>query len=242
MSALRDRRPLALQVRDQILALLAAERLGPGDQLPSEPELAERFEVGRTTIREALKLLEQDGLIDVRRGLGRFVAHASVERPITRLESVTEMMASLGYVVTNRILAVVEAPADEAESAALGVPAGTPVVRLERLRLQDDKPLIYSVDVMVRSVLPEALDALDWSGSLQAILAARGVAMASAMAQFTAVTLPVAVAQRIGDDPARPWLLLVQVNLTRDGIPVIYSHDYHRGDAFTFNVLRRAES
>ena len=38
-----------------------------------------------------------------------------------------------------------------------------------------------------------------------------------------------------------PWLLMVQLNLASDGTPVIFSHDYHRGDRFTFDVLRRVE-
>ncbi|HUZ52406.1 MAG TPA: hypothetical protein VMU94_07730 [Streptosporangiaceae bacterium] len=38
-----------------------------------------------------------------------------------------------------------------------------------------------------------------------------------------------------------PWLLMVQVNTTAAGVPVIYSHDYHRADRFSFDVLRRAQ-
>ncbi len=113
----RDRRSLPLQVRDEIREMIVQDGLRRGDQLPSEAELATRFDVARTTIREALKLLEQDGLIGVRHGRGRFVlAVPGVQTPITRLESVTEMMARLGYSVTNRVLSVKEIPAslDEA--------------------------------------------------------------------------------------------------------------------------------
>lgn len=63
-----------MQVRLEILELIEREGLKAGDQLPTEMALAAEFDVGRTTIREALKLLEQDGVIDVRHGLGRFVS------------------------------------------------------------------------------------------------------------------------------------------------------------------------
>jgi hypothetical protein len=63
----RDRCSLPLQVRDQILTLIKRDDLGPGDQLPTEAEIAARFGVARTTAREAFKLLEQDGVVDVRR-------------------------------------------------------------------------------------------------------------------------------------------------------------------------------
>jgi GntR family transcriptional regulator len=243
MNVGRDRRPLALQVRDEIQALIVNERLGPGDQLPGEAELASRFAVARTTVREALKLLEQDGQIAVHHGRGRFVATQIVHHPITRLQSVTDMMASLGFSVENRVLDVREAPATDEQAEALRLAPGTPVVIVERLRLHvgDPAPLIYSVDVVPRSILAEQLDQVDWSGSLAALLEAHGVAMSYASARFRATTLPEDVAHRVGEDPRAPWLLLIQLNMTEDGRPIVFSYDYHRGTTFTFNVLRRAE-
>ncbi len=240
MALARDRRPLPLQARDEIAALIAAERLAPGDQLPTEAELVVRLAVARTTVREALKLLEQDGVIHVVHGVGRFVA-PTVARPITRLESVTEMTESLGFDVTNRVLSVKEAPATAEEAEALGLAAGAGVIRLERLRLRGEEPLIYSVDVIPAALLGDDRLDLDWSGSLGRLLADRGHAMATATAHIRAVTLGRRIARRIGWPPAAPWLLMAQVNFTREGTPIIYSHDYHRGDVFTFDVLRRAE-
>jgi GntR family transcriptional regulator len=237
---MRDRRPLALQVRDQISELIVERDLKPGDQLPGEAELTELFSVARTTVREALKLLEQDGQIDVRHGVGRFVAPATVQWPITRLESVTEMMVAMGSPVANRVISVGIEPASDEEAAALRQPAGSPVVRLERVRSIDRRPVIYSIDVIVRSVADGELAAIDWSGSLRALLDERGAGMASSTAQLRAVTLPHGVASSLGEDAHSPWLLMVQTHFTTDGRPVLYSHDYHRGDAFTFNVLRRS--
>jgi GntR family transcriptional regulator len=236
----RDRRPLALQVRDEIRALIAERGLGPGDQLPGEAELATIFSVARTTVREALKLLEQDGQIDVRHGVGRFVAPAAAQWPITRLESVTEMMEAMGSVVTNRVISVGSSPATEDEAGALRQLVGSAVVRLERVRSIDRRPVIYSIDVIPGLVIGDVLDGLEWSGSLRALLDARGAAMASSSAQLKAVTLPQDVAAILGEDVRSPWLLMVQTHFTTDGRPVLYSHDYHRGDAFTFNVLRRS--
>jgi GntR family transcriptional regulator len=237
----RDRRSLAIQVRDEVSAMVAAGELKPGDQLPSEADLVGRLGVARTTVREALKLLEQDGVVHVQHGKGRFVA-PSVERPVTRLESVTAMMESLGYRVVNRVLAVDEGPARAEEARALHLTPGEPVIRLERVRLQGDDPLIYSLDVVPRGLLGERAPDGAWDGSLGELLASRGHEMASATAEIRAVTLDRAVARRIGWPGGKSWLLMVQTNFTRDGRPIIYSHDYHRGDVFTFNVLRRAET
>src|SRR5919197_2236878 len=69
----RDRRPLPLVLGDELRALVR-EELQAGAQLPTESEISTRYQVGRSTVREALKTLEQDGLIEVRHGRGRFVA------------------------------------------------------------------------------------------------------------------------------------------------------------------------
>ncbi len=237
----RDRRPLALIVRDGIRDLLLQEHVAIGDQLPSEADLASRFQVARTTVREALKLLEQDGLIDVQHGRGRFVtALPSDVRPITRLESVTEMMAGLGYDLKNVVLDRVIRDATPAEAEALRLKPGERVLCLERFRLHASDVLIYSVDVLPERILTsQPPRAEDWSGSLLAILAQVGQFVAYASAQIRADRLPPTIAERAGLDAAAPWLLLVQVNINQVGEPIIFSTDYHKADEISFHVLRR---
>jgi GntR family transcriptional regulator len=236
----RDRRPLAVRVHNEMAALIRGGQMRPGDQFPTEAELVARYQVARTTIREALKLLEQDGLLHVQHGVGRFVA-AYVERPITRLESVTEMMKSLGYQVSNRVLSVEQTPADEDAGRALGIATGTPVISLERVRLQGSEPLIYSVDVIPAGLVDGDWAKIDWNGSLGDLLRSAGHPMSSALAEIRAVTLPSETARRVGAPPRTSWLLLKATHLDREGRPVLFSHDYHRGDLFKFNVLRRAD-
>ena len=237
-----DPRSLSVQVAERIRELISGEALRPGQRLPTEADFGTRFGVGRTTVREALKQLENDGLIQVKRGLGRFVSGApAVRRPLTRLEGVTEMMLASGYQVTNRVLSVAVDLPTEDEREVLGLPADAEVIRLERLRLRDDEAYIYSVDVFPRSYFPEDISAIDWRGSLMDLLEHRGARPVYAVAQISALHLPKALGRRHGLDTGIPWLLMVQTNTTDEGVNVIYSHDYHRGDRFTFDVPRRAE-
>ena len=114
---------MSAQVRDQLVALFEARQMSPGDKVPSEAEIAELCGVGRSTAREALKLLEQDGLVLVERGRGRFLSSLSalhIERPITRFESVTSLLAALSYKAKTHVLSVVE---DKADDAAGGAPS-----------------------------------------------------------------------------------------------------------------------
>jgi GntR family transcriptional repressor for pyruvate dehydrogenase complex len=69
----------------QVKAMIAEGRLKSGDQLPPERELAEKFLVSRTSVREALRALESLGLIEIRPGEGTFVREVSVESLIQPL-------------------------------------------------------------------------------------------------------------------------------------------------------------
>jgi GntR family transcriptional regulator len=237
-----DSRSLPRQLAQRIRALIEDRSLPAGAQLPTEAELADRFRVGRTTVREALKELENEGVVVVRRGRGRFVSSTpTLRRPITRLESVTAMLASHGYDVTNRVLSVQTCPATDEEREQLRLGEGDRVVRLVRLRLHGSDPLIYSVDVLPRAPLGD-LDGVDWNGSLLELLGERVGTPASAIATIRAATLPPGAALASGLDPGLPFLLMVQLNLSDTGWPMVYSHDYHRGDRFSFDLVRRAET
>lgn len=67
------------QVAGQVTDLVARGEFKPGDRLPPERDLAERFRVSRTSVREALRALESTGLVEIRAGEGAFVRPASVE-------------------------------------------------------------------------------------------------------------------------------------------------------------------
>ena len=238
----RDRRALPLQVRDGLRQYLAREGLNPGDKLPTEEELCARFEVSRATLREALRLLEQDGVLEVRQGNGRYMsALPNVERPITRLEGMTELLQSMGHHVTDRVLGVASRPATETEATALHCPAGTEVIEVRRVRLQDTEPLTYSAVVLPRRLFPGPVSQYDWSLPLHQLLDAIGHRTAASNTQIRAASLPRDVARGTGLPASIPYLLLVQTIVSRDGVFLMHAQDYMRGDHFSYDVRRKRE-
>jgi GntR family transcriptional regulator len=238
----RDRRPLAAQVRDGIALAIQRGDLRPGEQMPGEHELAERFAVGRSTLREALRLLERDGLVDVYHGRGRFVsalATLRADRPVTEFESVTEMLEGLGYAVTNRVLDVRDSGATTTQATGLALEPGDPVVVLERLRLAGDEPLIYSLNAIDRRLIPGEITDHDWSRSVISLLARLGARVVSSTAAISAARLPSTAAGLVGADVADPWLCVTESCICDDGRVALYAVDYHRGRNFAFNVIRR---
>ena len=238
----RDRRPLSAQVRDRLEDAIREGALRPGERLPGEHELAERLSIGRSTLREALRLLEQDGVIDVRHGKGRFVsalASLKAERPVTEFESVTEMLSGLGYSVRNQVLRIEERRATAEEARSLHLKTGAPVVLLERLRLHKDEPLIYSLNVIDRGLVPGELSDHDWSSSVLELLGRLGVNVVSSAATISARPLPDASAVGLSRFEHEPWLCITETCVTDEGRPVLHAVDYHRGDIFAFHVVRQ---
>jgi len=225
------------------LRQLISRDLAAGDRLPSEPELAAEYGVSRSSVREALKALEQDGLVYSVHGRGRFVSPigmVSVERPISRYESTTAMLEALGFEITTVVLDVREAPCNDRAAELLDIPAGTPVIELTRLRLCRDQPLVFSQNTVVREALPGPVRYRDWSVALTSALAAHGHLLVSSAARITAATLPADLAERHQLAGLDPWLLIEETSFTQAGERVLYSLDYHRGDLIGFNVLRRS--
>lgn len=238
-----DRLPLAYRLRDDLLELLADEQYGANAQLPSEKELSSQFSVSRSTVREALKLLEEERLVYCIHGVGRFMAPEPISMlkgDIVRLESVSEMAARLGIPIETRVLSLAEVPATESVATNLGINSGDPVIRLERVRSTGGQPVIYSIDRFAKSLVTVELDEDKSTGSLFRIMEEEwNLDISYCRSTIRAVTLDRGTSSKIGVPPGTPWVLFEQVNYDRRHRPVLDSEDYHRGDQFQFSLLRR---
>lgn len=236
------RQSIVQQVRDGIVELLRKDEYTSGRYIPSEQELADLFEVSRATVREALKGLVQAGLLDCRHGKGYFVVsrEAVFHKPITQLQSVTDMMADLGYTVENRVITVNEEIPAQQVRRELQLDDTQSILRLERVRCSLNEPLIYSIDFFPRMLIPGPWQELDWSGSLINMFDEHcQVQIVSSRATIRAKVLPAELCSKIGVAAHTAWLCMEQLNVTKTGKPVLFSQDYHRGENFEFYVTRR---
>lgn len=237
----RSRPTVAVQLRDQIKALIRERGLKAGDWVPSETELAETFEVSRPTLREALMLLEQDGTLRAIHGRGRFVsgrAMLTVERPITRFESVGAMAAACGYRLESRVVSFETVPATDRWAPILGIGEDEPLLSVARIRSHDGRDLVYSIDLIVCREIANLGDASDWEGSVNAALTERGLEPVMSKASASATELPAEVIVKLGLAGFGPALLIEETAYTVGGRAVLHSLVYHRGDAFRFSFAR----
>lgn len=137
----------------------------PGDRLPSEAELCERFGVSRMTARQAMQKVANDGLIERRRGAGTFVRARPVPRDLGSPLSFSGSMRARGMSVSSETLEWGETTPDETERSALGLERGERGYVLERLRRADGTPMAIERVVMPRD-LALSLDRGFQDGSL----------------------------------------------------------------------------
>ncbi|WP_347241176.1 GntR family transcriptional regulator [Thermus sp.] len=207
------------------LALLRGEY---GPSLPPERALAQGLGVSRDTLRRALALLEEEGLLLRRRGSGTYVARRATFR--ARLLGFTEEMEALGVVPETRLLKAEKGPATPEEAFHLRLSPSEEVWRLERLRLGDGEPI-----ALERAVLPLwALEALP-QGSLYRALEARGLRPVRALQRLRA--LPAREEDRLlGVEPGTPLLYLERLSFLADGRPVELVKSRYRGDRYELLV------
>jgi GntR family transcriptional regulator len=237
-----ERRPIAMQVRTLLNNMLTEEHYLQGDRLPSESELADRFGVSRSALREVLKLMEEERVIICQHGVGRFVApqmQGKYSEDITHLKSVSELSISLGTTLVCKVLSAAEYPADETIAGYLGLQPGAALVSLERVWHGMDCPIIYSQDFFSRAYIEGPLSPERFQGSLLALFEKeRHLHVNYAKTVIKAAQMDQELLFKLGTDNSCPWILLEQVNFDIHNHPLLFSRDYYNTEKFQFRVLR----
>jgi GntR family transcriptional regulator len=234
------RRSLRHSLAEELRHRIAAGEWRPGDRLPSEPELARRRTVSRSSVRAAIGILEEDGYVTRRHGSGTYVTHRPVlANDLGRNFGVSRLIAATGMEPGTVEETAASVPAPAAVADALGVAPGAPVTALRRVRTANGRRVVDATDwCRPEHLTPTELPAIG-DGSIYAALAARGLAVHHGVAELQPGNADGEVAARL-DVPRGTLLLTIeQVDRTADGVVVLVSCEHHLADAFTFTVLRR---
>ncbi len=135
--------PLYLQLASLIRRCISSGLLRPGDQLPSEAELCRHFAVSRSTVRQALNEVDEQGLIRRQQGRGSFVAEPKLYRRSENLYSFTSEVSAMGGTPSSRLLSFeILHPSGEIRRLLELQDASVEVYHVTRIRLVDGKPLM----------------------------------------------------------------------------------------------------
>jgi GntR family transcriptional regulator len=211
-----------------------------GHLIPAEPELIECYQVSRTTVRQVLDMLVSEGLIYRQQGRGSFVAQPTLEQGLTRIISFTDDMRNRGFEPGTRVIyaGFIEAPPEIAEK--LQVPAGTELVRLERLRLANQEPMSIEESYLVHSICPGILEIDFAKNPLRNSLEERyGIRLLRAKQIIRAVQSSQTISQLLEIQPKSPLLFVERISLSQQLNPVEFLRIYFRGDRYSmYNELQ----
>ena len=237
----RSRQSLFAEVREQLLASLEERRYGPGDRLPSEPDLASAFGVSRPTIREVLRSLETDGFVRRVHGVGTF---ATERRSIVSSHfdidlGVTEAVEAANRTLGVEIIRIADERASGPIAQRLELPIGSPTLWVERVIRANNTPVAHAVDVIPEAVTALAAGSRYEGGSVYRFLESNcGLRLAGGVAEVTAVIADGHLARLLDVAPRSALLRTEQVERDAHDRPVLFSSEHYVPALFTIRVRR----
>jgi GntR family transcriptional regulator len=230
-----DRRsavPFYSQLKDLIIADIAARGLEPGDRIPGDFDLCEEYDVSRTVVRQALRDLEIEGFVRRERGRGTFVASGrrSAVFGHALIGSFEDIQSGSGTQHTT-VLRRGLVPAGAQVAADLGLTVGAEVVEIERLRSVDGKPWALTRTQLPREIGGGLLDTNLDDVSLFGVLEREfGIRFDHANRSVEAEVVPPDVAIALGIGRNAPVLVMRSVSFDAYGRPLERFTGFHRGD------------
>ncbi|EGV13180.1 bacterial regulatory protein, GntR family [Streptococcus infantis X] len=137
--------PAYMKIHDQIKKDIDEGSWKIGERLPSERDLAEEFAVSRMTLRQAISLLVEEGVLERRVGSGTFVSSTRVQERMRGTTSFTEIVKAQGKTPSSHLISYRRTIPNEQEVAKLGLLPTDNIIRMERVRYADKVPVVYEV-------------------------------------------------------------------------------------------------
>jgi GntR family transcriptional regulator len=240
-----DARPLYVRAQEALSALLETGAYLPGEQLPPEPELAQKLGISRSTLREAMRAFEERGWIIRRQGIGTFVNKLSpliIESGLETLESVDTLVRRRGMPIRTSDLRVEKEAASPKLAHVLDIDEGTLVTVVTRTKVAAGQLVAYMVDKLPASIVSVEDMRTGFQGSVLDYLLKRGdLALTHARADILPVQAARDHAALLKVDPGTVLLLLEEILYTTSGQIIGFSRNYFVPEFFKFHVVRRVQ-
>jgi GntR family phosphonate transport system transcriptional regulator len=207
-------------IASQLRAEILAGRVAPGERLPNEQALAERFGVNRHTLRQAVQALVREGHLNVRQGCGTFVRELVLDYALQRRTRLSENLARMGETAGRSLLSQSVAAAGE-WAAPLKLAPRAKVIVLETLAAVRGRPVSLSTAAFPSPRFAGIAPLVARHGSITKALADLGVVDYTRARSVVSTRLPTqAEADALARPMTQPVLVVQYVNVDRDGVPV----------------------
>lgn len=233
----RVAQPAYQRIQSAIRKRIDAGQLRPGDAVASERDLARIHQVSLMTARHALATLEQEGIVERRRGIGTFVSTPKIQ--FNKLMSYTEQMAARSLTAASKVLSAKTLDSEPEVAARLSLPPTTRIIRLERLRHAAGEPFALETCHIPADEFPHLLDAQLGRESLFALIERQyKVKLGYADEEIDATAADPRTAELLHVPRREPLLRIRQVIYSTKGKALLYVLGIYRSDRHNL-VIRR---
>jgi GntR family transcriptional regulator, N-acetylglucosamine utilization regulator len=244
MSAIYRNSPLPryFQLKEILRERIRSGEWKPGELIPSERELSEKYGISRMTARQAITDLVNEGIFYREQGKGTFVSQRKITQQLIHLTGFTEDIRARGQRPGTKVLSAMMHPADEESAEKLRINQGTPIFRLQRLRLADDEPLAIELSQISFKGCEKLLEEDLEHNSLYRLLEAKyGISLMEADQELEAGLTGSEEAQLLKISIARPVLFTRRVTYTDRNQPIEYAKAVYCGNKYTFYTHMKRE-
>jgi GntR family transcriptional regulator len=233
---------LYLLVKEQIANYILKERLSPGALLPPEGQLCTHLKISRGTLREAMRILEEEGVVIRRQGVGTFVCDSKnlIRSTLDINESVSEMLTGRGMEPGSQDVKIEKIEASAKLAEVLAVNPGGQVFSVTRVRTANGLPIAQTFDFLPVNAVPETFAEDFKGGSLYTYLEEElGIEITNSLVRIQPLRASKGMTKSLCIKPGTLLLFLRQTDKDPGGTPLLYSEEYFIADRFEFIVYRR---
>lgn len=228
--------PLYQQIVTNLKGQIASGTLKVGDYLPTETSICAQYNVSRSTVRQAYSILEHDGVIVRKRGIGTIVCEPKLKRSLNNLYNFSSEMRILGLTPSSYVLRFKTINPPQSIADILEIPVTQRVYYIKRLRMADNEPLLLERAYIPVALCPNLTEE-DLSDSLYATIQSRsGTTAAIANETYEAVTVTDSDASILRCKPKSAALKICRTSINTNG--EIFEHCIitARGDRNMYQV------
>ncbi|MEK4970337.1 GntR family transcriptional regulator [Cytobacillus sp. FSL R7-0696] len=239
MSIKSDSRHLYLQVIDRLKQDIDKGIYKEREKLPSEFDLAKQLGVSRATLREALRILEEENVIIRRHCVGTFVNTKPLfTSGIEQLNSITNMITQAGMQPGTIFLSSETQCPSEEDIRLFSCSADEEILVVERVRTANGEPVVHCLDKMLAKHIP---DSISWEKEsiFENLEEKTGRRITYAVSEIEPIGYHEKVSPILDCSPETALLVLKQMHYTEQDEPLLLSVNYFRADKFSFHVLRK---
>ncbi|MDD6435665.1 MAG: GntR family transcriptional regulator [Clostridiales bacterium] len=232
-----NNQPAYLQLADLIQEKIAANEYNLGSKIPSERELSETFGISRMTVRKAIEVLIDKGLLTRLQGKGTFVSRPKIDSPIDTIQSMGAFIQESGLIPSSKVLLTRKEKAGTKYGRIFHISPEADLFLLFRLRLGDGEPMALEYTYIPYDIIPDIESYNFEQCSLYDLYEQQGIMFSQDFQELEIVKVsnPQASLLKVAEDSAVFKLHNTVTDVS--GRVIEYTRSYVGANTFTFSSV-----